>query len=72
MPDETIRCTDCGRNFTFTTKEQDFFNEKGFTPPKRCRDCRQAKKEQRGGGSGGSNQRAPSIDFSPISFALPH
>lgn len=53
MPDETIRCADCARDFTFTVKEQDFFSERGFTPPKRCRDCRQAKKDQRGGSGGG-------------------
>jgi hypothetical protein len=48
--DQTLTCVDCGRDFTFGASEQEFFREKGFTPPKRCKDCRQAKKEQRDGG----------------------
>ena len=49
--DQTLTCADCGESFTWTAGEQEFFREKGFTnPPKRCRECRQAKKEQRGGG----------------------
>lgn len=52
MPDETIRRADCGRDFIFTSKEREFFGEKGFTPPKRCRDCRRAKKDRRAGAGG--------------------
>ena len=49
--DRMIMCVDCGQEFTWTAGEQEFFHEKGFTnPPKRCKECRQAKKEQRGGG----------------------
>jgi hypothetical protein len=49
--DQQLTCADCKRDFTWTAGEQEFFREKGFTnPPKRCKDCRQAKKEQRGGG----------------------
>ena len=48
--DQTLTCADCGEEFTWSAGEQDFFHEKGFTnQPKRCRECRQAKKEQRGG-----------------------
>lgn len=50
MSDETIRCADCGRDFKHSDKDQAFYQEKGFSAPKRCKDCRQAKKEQRGGG----------------------
>ena len=47
--DQTLTCADCGEKFTWSASEQEFFREKGFTnPPKRCRECRQAKKEQRG------------------------
>jgi hypothetical protein len=56
--DQTLTCADCGESFTWTAGEQEFFREKGFTnPPKRCKECRQAKKEQRGGGQrkGGNN-----------------
>ena len=47
--DQTRTCADCGREFTWSAGEQEFFHEKGFTdPPKRCKDCRQARKDQRG------------------------
>lgn len=51
--DRQLTCADCNRDFTWTAGEQEFFHEKGFTnPPKRCKECRQAKKDQRGGGGG--------------------
>jgi N-acetylglutamate synthase-like GNAT family acetyltransferase len=42
--DIDIQCIDCKQPFVFTLKEQQFFKEKGFTSPKRCRNCRIAKK----------------------------
>jgi hypothetical protein len=45
-----LTCADCGHDFVWSAKDQEFFAEKGFQPPKRCKDCRQAKKEQRDGG----------------------
>lgn len=48
--DQQLTCADCNQGFTWTAGEQEFFHEKGFNnPPKRCKECRQAKKEQRGG-----------------------
>ncbi len=47
--DQTLTCVDCKQSFTWSASEQEFFHEKGFTDtPKRCKSCRQAKKEQRG------------------------
>ena len=47
--DKSLKCTDCGATFTFTTGEQAFFESKGFTnEPKRCVSCRRAKKRQDG------------------------
>ena len=47
--DQTHTCADCGREFVWSAGEQEFFHEKGFTdPPKRCKSCRQARKNQRG------------------------
>ena len=40
-------CSDCGKQFTFTAEEQEFFAEKGFSEPKRCPECRAARKAQR-------------------------
>jgi CxxC-x17-CxxC domain-containing protein len=50
--DQTLKCADCGKDFTFTAGEQEFFAQKGFSnTPKRCPDCRSRKKAQsRGGG----------------------
>ena len=49
--DQTRTCVDCGREFAWTAGEQEFFHKQGFAdPPKRCKDCRQAKKAQRGAG----------------------
>lgn len=48
MPDKTIVCKDCGKDFLFTEGEQEFYKEKGLTnEPSRCKDCRQEKKQQR-------------------------
>jgi hypothetical protein len=48
-----LTCADCRGKFIWSAKDQEFFAEKGFSEPKRCKDCRQAKKEQRGGERGG-------------------
>jgi hypothetical protein len=45
MPDMTLKCNDCGADFIFTEKEQKFFESKAFKPPKRCKPCRDAKKQ---------------------------
>ncbi len=47
MPDKTLNCSDCSNDFAFTEGEQEFFEQKGFTEPKRCPECRQARKQQR-------------------------
>ena len=51
--DKTLTCQDCGQPFTFTAEEQEFFSSKGYSEPKRCPACRQARKAERGGGGGG-------------------
>ncbi len=56
--DRELQCVDCGAAFTFTANEQEFFAGKGFTnDPKRCSDCRAARKQERGGGSFGSRRQ---------------
>ncbi len=53
--DRQMQCVDCGATFTFTSGEQEFFSNKGFTnDPKRCSACRKSKKQARGGDSGSS------------------
>lgn len=46
--DKTIKCIDCGEEFTFTARDQAFYAEKGFNnEPKRCKACRDKKKAER-------------------------
>jgi CxxC-x17-CxxC domain-containing protein len=63
--DRELQCVDCGGRFTFTASEQEFFATKGFTnEPKRCSDCRVARKQERGGGyrsSGSRRQMHPAV-----------
>ncbi len=43
--DKTLTCKECGKEFIFTSGEQEFYAEKGFqNEPQRCKDCRDARK----------------------------
>ena len=54
--DKTMTCRDCGKQFTFTAGEQEFYAQRGFSEPARCGECRQARKSGRDSGSyGGSD-----------------
>ncbi len=49
--DKVLHCVDCGNNFTFTAGEQEFYASRGLmNEPKRCPQCRQIRKADRGGG----------------------
>ncbi|MHC4459413.1 MAG: zinc-ribbon domain containing protein [Planctomycetota bacterium] len=52
MPEKTLTCVDCGNKFNFSTEEQEFYIQRGFQEPKRCKDCRDKRKRERGGGRG--------------------
>ena len=74
--DKTLTCRDCNAPFTFTSGEQDFYAQKGFTnEPSRCPECRAANKSRRGGGSSydsdrgyssGGYERAPREMFEAV------
>ncbi len=36
--DKKIKCIDCHKDFIFTESEQQFFEEKGYSEPIRCKD----------------------------------
>ncbi len=56
--DKTLTCSDCGKTFTFSAEDQEFFQSKGYTnEPKRCPDCRQARKAERFGSSSGPRRQ---------------
>lgn len=40
------KCVDCGRIFKITNNQYDFYKSKGFDIPKRCKSCRDAKKNR--------------------------
>lgn len=47
MNDQVLTCKDCGKQFTWTVGEQQFYQDKGFTnPPSRCPECRAKKKSE--------------------------
>jgi CxxC-x17-CxxC domain-containing protein len=52
--DRTLTCADCGQEFVFSASEQQFYTDRGFSDPRRCPDCRRARKAQRQGSNGGS------------------
>ena len=56
--DKNLTCSDCSQEFVFTSSEQDFYSQRGFTEPRRCPSCRASRKAARnaeGGGSGYSS-----------------
>jgi CxxC-x17-CxxC domain-containing protein len=62
--DKTLQCSDCGQEFTFTAGEQEFYVSRGLqNEPKRCPECRQARKAERYGNSG---YRAPRQMFAVV------
>ena len=44
--DMSLTCRQCGREFVFTSAEQEFYQLKGFTSPSRCHECRSTKQGQ--------------------------
>jgi len=55
VENKVLTCKDCGAEFDFTVRDQQVYAEKGFeNEPQRCRDCRNARKSQRGNGGAAS------------------
>lgn len=55
--DLLLTCSDCGQEFVFTAGEQQFYQERGYSSPRRCKPCRQAKQSSGAGGGGRSAPR---------------
>ena len=56
--DKLITCEDCGKEFAHTVEDQQRYAERGFTAdPKRCRECRQARKDKTAAGPGHGGSR---------------
>jgi CxxC-x17-CxxC domain-containing protein len=55
--DKVLICRDCGKEFTWTASEQEFYQKKGFeNAPVRCPDCRALKKARMNDDRGGPRQ----------------
>jgi len=44
--DIKIVCRQCGKEFVFTTAEQEFYKQRDFSLPRRCRECRSGQREE--------------------------
>ncbi len=62
--DRTLLCRDCGKQFTWKASDQDFFAQKGYSAPGRCKDCRYKRKAQAEGFQGASHRREYDITCS--------
>ena len=51
--DKVLTCADCGQEFVFSGREQEFYATRGFTEPRRCGSCRASRKASRGDTGGG-------------------
>lgn len=65
LSDQTLKCSDCPNSFTFTVRDQEFYTTQGFTPPKRCKACRQAKKDRSNGGGASASQGPSNVYHAP-------
>ena len=43
--DKEIVCKDCGKTFTFTVEEQQFYKERHLREPKRCKECAKVRRK---------------------------
>lgn len=65
MADEVIKCVDCRSDFTFTESESTFFASKGLTKPRRCKTCRQKRRDARSSSSATVEAPAPQVTRKP-------
>lgn len=56
MPNIELECKDCKKKFDFPERDQEFYESKGYTPPKRCKDCREINKQKKEKGGDRKNR----------------
>jgi CxxC-x17-CxxC domain-containing protein len=69
--DRTLTCADCGQEFAFSSTEQAFYADRGFTDPRRCPNCRAARKSQRNDAGGGSSYSSGGSGGGSSSYGAP-
>lgn len=59
-----LECTDCGQVHVFSAEDQEFYNSKGYSTPKRCPVCRANRKlgDTRNGGGGRGSFNKPQFN----------
>lgn len=67
--DEHIVCGDCGTSFLFSAGEASVFAQRGLAAPKRCKECRRARKER--APFAGGQQASPGPDRNGNGYARP-
>jgi CxxC-x17-CxxC domain-containing protein len=55
--DQQLQCVECGKIFDFPAEDQEFYAQKGYSAPKRCTECRQARKARNNSRGGGFRER---------------
>ncbi len=62
LSDKSLTCVECGATFLFTSGEQEFFASRGYTnEPKRCPQCRDARRSQQRGYGQGPREMHPAV-----------
>ena len=62
LADKTLTCVECGKDFTFTVGEQEFYKSRGLqNEPSRCPECRAARRQNRYRGSGQPRVMHPAV-----------
>lgn len=46
--DKILVCVDCGKDFEFSARDQEFYKVHGYVDPRRCKPCRKIKKARFG------------------------
>jgi len=47
LEDRVLKCWECDEEFDFLVGEQEFFKKKEFSPPKRCKPCRDKRRKEK-------------------------
>ena len=65
--ERSLTCTECGSSFVFSADDQRYHAEKGYTnEPKRCPECRRARRTQYNAGGGGGYDRGGVRQMYPV------
>ena len=66
MADKKITCVDCEKEFVFTEAEQAYYAEHNLVEPKRCLDCRKARKAARKAAKHSETQPTPTAPSTEV------